>query len=296
MKKIKIAIVGFGNIGKKAFEAAINEPDMELVGIVRREGKGSYQGVAVVDSIDKLGDVDVAILATPSREVENYAIPILERGINTVDSFDIHNKIVELRKTLNIAAQKGNSVSIISAGWDPGSDSIIRALLLACAPKGITNTNFGPGMSMGHSVAAKAIKGVKDAMSVTLPAGSGEHKRVVYVELEQGADFNEIKKAIKADDYFAHDDTVVKQVDDDINVLKNTAHGVNLERIGVSGSTNNQRFNFSMTIDNPALTSQMMISSARATTRLKSGCYTLIEVPVIEFLAGDKEKNIKSLV
>ena len=295
MKKIKIAIVGFGNIGKKAFEAAINEPDMELVGIVRREGKGSYQGVVVVDSIDKLGDVDVAILATPSREVENYAIPILERGINTVDSFDIHNKIVELRKTLNIAAQKGNSVSIISAGWDPGSDSIIRALLLACAPKGITNTNFGPGMSMGHSVAAKAIKGVKDAMSVTLPAGSGEHKRVVYVELEQGADFNEIKKAIKADDYFAHDDTVVKQVDD-INVLKNTAHGVNLERIGVSGSTNNQRFNFSMTIDNPALTSQMMISSARATTRLKSGCYTLIEVPVIEFLAGDKEKNIKSLV
>lgn len=84
-------------------------------------------------------------------------------GINTVDSFDIHTGIVDLRRTLNATAKEHKAVSIISAGWDPGSDSIVRTMLEAIAPKGITYTNFGPGMSMGHTVAVKAIDGVKAA-------------------------------------------------------------------------------------------------------------------------------------
>ena len=86
-------------------------------------------------------------------------------------------------------AKAHNAVSIISAGWDPGSDSVVRALLQAIAPKGITYTNFGPGRSMGHSVAVRAIAGVKDALSMTIPVGTGIHRRMVYVELEEGADF-----------------------------------------------------------------------------------------------------------
>jgi len=93
-------------------------------------------------------------------------------------------------------------MAVISFGWDPGSDSVLRALLLAMAPRSITYTNFGPSMSMGHSVCAKSKTGSKDALSVTIPTGTGEHRRMVYVELEPDADLVTVEKAIKADDYF----------------------------------------------------------------------------------------------
>ena len=102
--------------------------------------------------MEELGHVDAALLCTPTRSVEETALPLLARGINTVDSFDIHGDIVALRRSLGAQAIKHDAVSIISAGWDPGTDSVIRTLMLAMAPKGITYTNFGPGMSMGHSL------------------------------------------------------------------------------------------------------------------------------------------------
>ena len=95
-------------------------------------------------------------------------------------------------KNCNIFSKEHGSVAIISAGWDPGSDSVVRSLLEAIAPKGITYTNFGPGRSMGHSVAVRAIDGVKDALSMTIPTGTGIHRRMVYVELEEGAGFKGI--------------------------------------------------------------------------------------------------------
>jgi diaminopimelate dehydrogenase len=172
-------------------------------------------------------------------------------------------------------------------------------LLLALAPKGITYTNFGPGRSMGHSVAAKAIDGVKDALSMTIPLGTGVHRRMVYVELEEGADFKTVEAAILADDYFAHDETHVIAVPD-VDALNNVAHGVNLVRSGVSGATHNQRFEFNMTINNPALTAQVMVSCARAAIRMQQagryGAYTMIELAPIDLLPGEKEQLIKQLV
>ena len=102
--------------------------------------------------------MDVAILATPTRSVEQYALECLSLGINTVDSFDIHSKIVDLRRSLDAAAKTHGAVAIISAGWDPGSDSIVRTLMQSLAPKGISYTNFGPGMSMGHTVLRKYLQ------------------------------------------------------------------------------------------------------------------------------------------
>ena len=102
---------------------------------------------------------------------KKYAKEILAMGINTVDSFDIHTQITSLRRSLDESAKAGKAVAIISAGWDPGSDSVVRTLLEAIAPKGITYTNFGPGRSMGHSVAVRAIDGVKDALSMTYSCG-----------------------------------------------------------------------------------------------------------------------------
>ena len=299
MKKVRAAIVGYGNIGHYVLEALQAAPDFEIAGVVRRAGAENKPAelnyYAVVKDIKELQGVDVAILCTPTRSVESYAKEILASGINTVDSFDIHTGITALRRELDACAKEHGAVSIISAGWDPGSDSIVRTLLEAIAPKGITYTNFGPGMSMGHTVAVKAIDGVKAALSITIPTGTGIHRRMVYIELKDGYNFNEVAAAIKSDAYFVNDETHVKQVDS-VDALLDMGHGVNLTRKGVSGKTQNQLFEFNMRINNPALTAQVLVCVARASMRQQPGCYTMIEVPVIDLLPGDREEWIGHLV
>ena len=299
MKKIRAAIVGYGNIGRFALEALQATQDFEVAGIVRRKGAENcpdeLKGLKVVKDICELGEVDVAILSTPTRSVESYAKDILALGINTVDSFDIHTQIPALRQSLQEVAKAHNAVSIISAGWDPGSDSIVRTLLQAIAPKGISYTNFGPGMSMGHTVAVKSKEGVKAALSMTIPVGTGIHRRMVYVELEEGYKFEDVERAIKTDPYFANDETHVIQVPC-VDDLKDMGHGVNLTRKGVSGKTQNQLFEFNMHINNPALTGQVLVCAARAAMRREPGCYTMIEVPVVDLLPGDKDEWIGKLV
>ncbi len=297
----KVAIVGYGNIGKFSYEAIEAAPDMELVGVVRRPGSVGnpvpleLTNVPIVNNIRELKEVDVALLCTPTRSVEEYGKGILELGINTVDSFDIHEQIVDLRKSFQKSAEKGNAVAVISAGWDPGSDSMIRSMLEFMAPKGITYTNFGPGMSMGHSVVVKAVDGVKDALSMTIPVGTGIHRRLVYVQLEASADSKAVEKSILNDPYFINDETKVFFVDD-VNKLIDMGHGVLMERKGVSGYSHNQLFTFEMKINNPALTAQIMVASARASFRQKPGAYTMIEMPIIDYLYGDKEELISKLV
>ena len=299
MKKIRAAIVGYGNIGKYVLETLQESADFEIAGIVRRNASKDRPmepaGQNVVGSIGELKDVDVAILATPTRSVEQYAKECLRLGISTVDSFDIHSKIVELRRSLDAEAKAHNAVSIISAGWDPGSDSIVRTLMQSLAPKGVTYTNFGPGMSMGHTVAVKAIEGVAAALSMTIPVGTGIHRRMVYIELKDGYDFDKVAAAIKADAYFASDETHVIQVPC-VDDLKDLGHGVNLVRKGVSGRTQNQLLEFNMKINNPALTAQVLVNVARAAMRQRPGAYTMIEIPVIDMLPGDREELIAHLV
>lgn len=299
MKKIRAAIVGYGNIGRYALQALEAAPDFDVAGVVRRAGAenkpAELADYAVVSDIRQLEAVDVAILATPTRSVEAYAKDILSLGISTVDSFDIHSQITSLRSSLDAAAKAGNAVSIISAGWDPGSDSVVRTLLQAIAPKGITYTNFGPGMSMGHTVAVKAIEGVKAALSMTIPTGTGIHRRMVYIEVAEGHDYATVAAAIKADPYFVNDETHVVEVPC-VNELLDMGHGVNLTRKGVSGETQNQLFEFNMRINNPALTGQVLVCAARAAMKQQPGCYTLIEVPVIDLLHGDREELIAHLV
>ena len=143
------------------------------------------------------------------------------------------------------------------------------------APKGLSYTNFGPGMSMGHSVCVRSKAGVKNALSMTIPLGEGIHRRMVYVELEEGAKLEEVTAAIKADPYFANDETHVFQVEsvDDVRDLE-----------------------FNMSINNPALTGQVLVNVARASMRLQPGCYTMVEIPVIDMLPGDRADLIEHLV
>ena len=237
----------------------------------------------------------MAILATPTRQVEEHAEKLLASGINTVDSYDIHSSIADLRRNLDTVAKDHGSVAVISAGWDPGSDSVVRALMEAAAPKGVTYTNFGPGMSMGHSVCVRSKAGVKDAISMTIPLGTGIHRRMVYVELLPGAKLEDVAAAVKSDPYFASDETHVFEVPS-VDAVRDMGHGVNMTRKGTSGRTPSQRFEFNMAINNPALTAQILVGAARASMRQRPGAYTMIEVPVIDLLPGDREELIKHLV
>jgi diaminopimelate dehydrogenase len=284
---MRIAILGYGNIGRAAEQAINAAPDMELAGIYHHN--------------DDLTDIhaDAVLLCTPTREVEPFAKALLQQGICTVDSFDIHQKIYDLRQSLLPVAQAHKAVSVISAGWDPGSDSVVRALLMALAPEGVTYTNFGPGRSMGHTVAAKAIPGIKDALSMTIPVGKGVHRREVYVELEEGANAEQVEALLKADAYFASDETKMIVVES-VAAINSVGHGVNLVRDGVSSNVPDQHLEFTMRINNPALTAQVMVSCARAAVRMQQkqqyGAYTMIELPPIALLPGDEEQLIRALV
>ncbi|MBQ1773225.1 MAG: diaminopimelate dehydrogenase [Prevotella sp.] len=299
MKKIRAAVVGYGNIGRYTVEALQAAADFEIAGIVRRQGNkekpAELADYDVVSDIRELKDVDVAILATPTRSCEEYARQILPLGINTVDSFDIHTEIRGYRERLMQLNRETKTVSIIAAGWDPGSDSIVRTLMQGLAPKGLSYTNFGPGMSMGHSVCVRSKAGVKNALSMTIPLGEGIHRRMVYVELEEGAKLEEVTAAVKADPYFANDEThvfAVNSVDD----VRDMGHGVHMVRKGVSGKTQNQRLEFNMSINNPALTGQVLVNVARASMRQQPGCYTMIEIPVVDLLPGDRADLVQQLV
>jgi len=299
MKKIRAAVVGYGNIGKYTVQALEASEDFEIAGIVRRNGSANKPAelapYAVVSDITELQDVDVAILATPTRSCEEYARKILPLGINTVDSFDIHTSILDYRAALDPICKETGRVSVIAAGWDPGSDSIVRTLMQSLAPKGLSYTNFGPGMSMGHSVCVRSKAGVRNALSMTIPKGEGIHRRMVYVELEDGASLDEVTAAIKSDPYFASDETHVFAVPS-VDAVRDMGHGVNLVRKGVSGQTQNQRLEFNMSINNPALTGQVLVNVARASLRQQPGCYTMIEIPVIDMLPGEREDLIAHLV
>lgn len=298
-RRPRVAVVGYGNIGHHAVEALLETSDLELAGVVRRNPKergGLPAGITVVGDVRKLGRVDVALLCVPSRNVPATAAVYLEAGINTVDSFDIHGEpLVKLRRELHHAARTAGRTAVVSAGWDPGTDSIMRGLFEAMTPRGITYTDFGPGVSMGHTTVVRNMPGVKDGLSITVPTGQGVHRRLVYVEPAAGADFAQIREHILNDAYFANDDTRVMHVDS-VRDLLDVGHGVRIQRKGVSGRTHNQQLSFDMRINNPALTAQVMVAAARAAVRQRPGAYTLLEVPVIDLLPGHRDDVVRRLV
>lgn len=296
---ISVAVVGYGNIGAHALESIVNEPDMDLAGVIMLEGEAvpdRLRNIPVATDVGDLGHIDVALLCLPSRIVAQEAARYLKRGIRTVDAFDIHGEALwELRETLDKVAKANNTAAIISAGWDPGSDSMIRGIMSLMVPRGITYTNFGPGMSMGHSVAARSIEGVADAVSITIPLGTSLHRRLVYIKLKPGYAFEKIKEAIKKDSYFSGDETHVFEVED-TDSIKDMGHGVHLERKGKAGISHNQLLSYSHRINNPALTGQIMVSSARAAMKQSPGCYTMLEIPICDFLSLNLRQVVTKIV
>ncbi|MDL2316770.1 diaminopimelate dehydrogenase [Desulfovibrio sp. OttesenSCG-928-A18] len=307
MSMISVVVHGLGNIGRHVIQALETAPDMQCLGLVRRAAslgtqRHDLRGLPDFADLDALiaarGKPDLAIVCGPSRNVPEDAARYLAAGLHTVDSFDIHDQVPGLVRELDLAARAGGRVAVTAAGWDPGTDSVLRALFEAMTPCGTTFTNFGRGRSMGHSVAARAVAGVADATSITIPMGGGRHSRLVYVLPEKGASQAAIRQALAEDPYFSQDPLDLRFVAnrEELAAVADNSHGVFMERIGASGLVSNQRLSFDMRIDNPALTAQVLVSCARAATRLAPGCYTLIDIPPVTMLPGERMGHIARLV
>ncbi|MDR1694857.1 MAG: diaminopimelate dehydrogenase [Lactobacillaceae bacterium] len=289
--KHKAIVVGMGNIGRNVIKAIMDSPDFELIGVIRRvpDQKAETKEYANVDEIGV--KPDVAILCVPSVMSQETAKFYLSKGINVVDSFDIHKEINDYVANLEDIAKRHNKVAMLACGWDPGTDSLVRAIFKIFAPKAITYTNFGPGMSMGHSVEARRVKGVKEAVSITLPLEESKHGRKVYVEPDGSLSKEDIYKEMKQNKYFENDPLEIVLVDDVAPYYK-TSHGV---KIVMDNEENH--FEFGMRIDNPTVTARVLLACARASLRQpKPGAYTIIDVPLSYMLEDDRKENIRKLV
>ncbi|HAI87752.1 MAG TPA: diaminopimelate dehydrogenase [Firmicutes bacterium] len=302
MQRTRVAVVGLGSVGRGAADAVAASPDFQLVGVVRRRAEpeerasGPHWEVPAVTRMEQLDGVQAALMCGPTRQLESGERALLRSGVSVVDTFDIHGDALwNHRQALRDAAVEGGARAVISAGWDPGTDSAIRALLEVIAPFGITYTNFGPGMSMGHSVAVRALPGVADAVSITLPAGYGRHRRAVYVKLDGSRPFADVECDIRQDPYFVRDETDIVEVEC-MSQAADSGHKVVIDRKGTAGCTGNQLLRCEMRISNPAVTGQIMVGALRAGLKKAPGAYTLIELPAADMLPGSLEDLVKRIV
>ncbi len=295
-EKIKVAIAGYGNIGRGVEAAIAQNEDMILTTVFTRRNPESIQintasakVMNISDAASLKNDIDVVILCGGSATDLPVQGPELAAIFNTVDSFDTHAKIPEYFKSVNDAASQNGNTSIISVGWDPGLFSINRLYGDAILPNGGYYTFWGKGVSQGHSDAIRRVKGVKNGIQYTIPVESAvdaarsgnlpelttrqKHTRVCYVVAEEGANLAEIEKTIKEmPNYFSDYDTTVNFISEE--ELKNNhskmAHGGFVIHSGsTNNGTNNHIIEYPLKLDsNPEFTGSVLVAYARAAYRL----------------------------
>ena len=323
MKKTKVAIVGYGNVGRGAQAALKRTPDMELAAIFTRrieEVVDEVEGGALVlrteNYLSQLDvTVDVAILCGGSARDLPTQGPMFASRFNTVDSFDTHKKIPDHFADMDKVARKNGHVSIISAGWDPGVDSLMRILFDAILPGSHRYTFWGPGVSQGHSNEARKIKGVKDARQYTIPiegaleqVRKGEspeftarqmHKRVVYVVTEQGADQERIRQAIVSmPDYYEPYDTEVIFITAEEMEKSHSSypHGGFVLVSGETGEGNKVVLEHTCQLEsNPQFTGSILVACARAAHKMHQegmrGAFTMLDA--FKYLTPHSNEDLK---
>ncbi len=293
--RIRVAIAGYGNLGRGVEAALTQNPDMHLVGVFSRRDPAS---VTLLDStvpvyamadIEQYEDkVDVMILCGGSKSDLPEQGPYLAKFFNTVDSFDTHAKVPEYYAALDQSARDSGRVAMLSVGWDPGLFSLNRLFGEAILPEGETYTFWGKGLSQGHSDAVRGVTGVKFGVQYTLPSEdaiarvrSGEqpelttrekHKRECYVVLEDGADEDVVRDSIVTmPNYFADFDTTVNFIDQNAFNKDHSSmpHGGFVIRSGSTGVESKQTIEYSLALgSNPEFTSSVLVAYARAVHRL----------------------------
>ncbi len=309
---IKVAIVGYGNLGRGAEAAIKQSPDMQLVAVFSRRDPTSV--ILIDDSVpvyamddikEYRDDIDVLILCGGSKSDLPEQGPALASLFNIVDSFDTHAKIPEYFAALDTPAQKANKVAMLSVGWDPGLFSINRLYGEAILPVGETYSFWGKGLSQGHSDAVRRVDGVQAGVQYTLPSESAmarvrsgeqptlstrdKHTRECYVVLADGADVDTVRDSIVTmPDYFADYDTTVHFIDQQTLDSEHSKmpHGGFVIRSGISGidnEQNDQTMEFSLKLgSNPEFTASVLVAYARAAYKMnlagETGAKTVLDV------------------
>lgn len=310
LSKIRIGIIGYGNLGRGVQLAIKQNPDMELVAVFTRRDPSTIEvndtsvGVHLVEEAKDFQDkIDVMILCGGSAKDLPEQTPQIARNFHTIDSFDTHALIPEFFDKVDKEAKASNKVSIISVGWDPGLFSLNRLLGEVVLPEGNTYTFWGDGLSQGHSDAVRRIEGVKNAVQYTLPVKeavdrvrNGEqptlstrekHTRECFVVLEEGASKEVVEQQIVTmPNYFADYDTTVNFISEEELKQNHSGmpHGGFVIRSGVSGNEDQQLMEFSLKLEsNPNFTSSVLVAYARAAYRLgqsgQSGAKTVYDIP-----------------
>ena len=307
---MKLAIYGYGNLGKGVECAVKTATDMELFGIFTRRAPKSVKTIfntpvySADDILNYKNDIDVVIICGGSATDLPAMTPALAENFCVVDSFDTHAKIPEHFEKVDEAAKKGGNLALISGGWDPGMFSLARLYSSAILPDGKDYTFWGRGVSQGHSDAIRRIEGVKDARQYTVPIDealarvrSGEnpelatrekHLRECYVVAEEGADLERIENEIKTmPNYFADYDTTVTFITEE-ELMKNHSgipHGGFVIRSGFTGACGENRhiIEYSLKLDsNPEFTASVLVAFARAVFKMNSkgenGAITVFDV------------------
>ena len=307
---MKIAIYGYGNLGRGVECAVINSGDAELFGVFTRRAPETVNTVSgcnvyhVDDIFNYKNDIDVVIICGGSATDLPTMTPDLAKNFNVVDSFDTHAKIPEHFENVDTAAKGTNHTALISGGWDPGMFSINRLYASAVLPDGKDYTFWGKGVSQGHSDAIRRIDGVKDAKQYTVPidaaldavrSGSNpelttreKHLRECFVVAEDGADKARIENEIKTmPNYFADYDTIVHFITEE-ELKRDHAgipHGGFVIRTGKTGINheNSHVIEYSLKLDsNPEFTASVLVAYARAINKLYNrgdyGCKTVFDI------------------
>lgn len=310
MNKIRIGIVGYGNIGRGVEQAIARNDDMELKAVFTRRDPSSVaiktEGVAVKhfdDMVSMKEEIDVMVLCGGSATDLPVMGPEIAANFNTIDSFDTHAKIPEYFANVDKAAKEGKNVSIISVGWDPGMFSLNRLYAESILVQGSTYTFWGKGVSQGHSDAIRRIEGVKNGIQYTVPieeavdrvrSGSEpvlttreKHLRECYVVPEEGADLAAIEEAIKTmPNYFDEYETTVTFITEEELKEQHSKmpHGGFVIRSGETGCEGNKHvIEYSLKLDsNPEFTASVLIAYARAAYRLskagESGARSVFDI------------------
>ena len=309
MEKIRIAICGYGNLGRGIESEIKKSGDMEFVAIFTRREPNTLDTksdtpVISINEINEWKDkVDVMIMCGGSATDLPEQVPMVAKVFNTVDSFDTHAKIPEYFQKVNDSAMLGNHTSLISGGWDPGMFSLMRLYANSILTNGKTYTFWGKGVSQGHSDAIRRIEGVKDARQYTIPVEeamnkvrngenpiltTGEkHLRECYVVAEEGADKQRIENEIKTmPNYFDEYQTTVHFISEEELKLNHSkmSHGGFVIHSGETGEGNNHIIEYSLKLDsNPEFTASVLLALARATYRMNKigqyGAKTIFDVP-----------------
>ena len=308
---MKIAIVGYGNLGRGVEAALTAASDMQPVGIFTRRDPASVQSVMGLpvyhmDTLESMAEeIDVVINCGGSATDLPHSTPALAEKFHVVDSFDTHAKILSHRACTDAAARKGGKVAVISVGWDPGMFSLTRLYAQSILPDGKSYTFWGTGVSQGHSDAIRRIEGVLDAKQYTIPIDealnavrSGEtpdftarqkHLRECFVVAAEGADKARIENEIKTmPNYFADYDTIVHFISQDELKRDHSGipHGGFVIRSGKTGADKEHShiIEYSLKLDsNPEFTASVIVACARAAYRMRregmTGCKTIFDLP-----------------